>query len=127
MNRKITLAFDERRPIYVPSRAIFLVKAVMIAVSCYFVDLVSAAPPEGNAIKFRPGRINFFNQIQSTTPEVLTIRAFATMAMWTGSYCVLQCIYNMLSIIAVGSGLSPVKSWRPLFGFLLEAYTVRRF
>ena len=108
---KNTPAFDERHPDYVPSRAIFLVKAVMIAISCYlFVDLVSAAPPEGNAIKFWPGRINFFSRIQSTTPEELTIRAFATMAMWTSSYCVLQCVYNTLPIIAVGSGLSPVKS-----------------
>jgi len=101
---------------------------VIIAISCYlFVDLVSAAPPEGNAIKFWPGRINFFSRIQSTTPGGLTVRAFATMAMWASSYCVLQCVYDTLPIIAVGSGLSPVKSWRPLFGSPLEAYTVRRF
>lgn len=100
----------------------------MIAISCYlFVDLVSAAPPESNAIKFWPGRINFFSRIQSTTPEEFTIRDFATMAMWTSSYCVLQCVYNTLPIIAVIPSLSPVKSCRPFFGSPLEAYTVRRF
>ena len=108
---KNTPAFDECHPGYVPSRAIFLVKSMMVAVSCYpFVDLVSAAPPEGNAIKFGPGRINFFSRIQSTTPEELTIGAFAITAMWTSSYCVLQCVYNMLSIVTVSSGLSLVKS-----------------
>jgi hypothetical protein len=79
---KNTPAFDEHHPDYVPSLATFLVKAAMITISCYlFVDLVSAAPPEGNAIKFWPGRINFFSQIQSTTLEELTIRAFTTIAI----------------------------------------------
>ncbi|OCL14832.1 putative toxin biosynthesis protein [Glonium stellatum] len=123
-----TPTFDEHRPGYVPCRANFLIKSAIIAGSCYlFVDLVSAAPPENNATRFGPGHVSIFGRIQDVTLQELTIRAFSTMTMWISSYCVLQCIYNAMSIVAVGSSLSPVKSWRPAFGSPLEAYTIRRF
>jgi len=50
-----------------------------------------------------------------------------TLGSGLGVFCAQQGVYSLVALAAVGLGLSEPRYWRPLFGSISQAYTVRRF
>lgn len=122
--------FSSGDPSYVPSRATFLRRTVGRMTFCYLLlDIFTSlgSQPEQNAIMFSPAAVRFLKRYNELSAEQVIIRIMSTMLFWISGYCVLQVLQGILAAVAVGTGLDKVESWRPNFGQLAEAYTVRQF
>ena len=126
---KGTPRFSNDDPSYVPSKTKFLVqKAVVIVITYLVVDLsISLAQPEENPFFFSPRRIHFLSRLNEISGQELAIRVGSTLALGVNVICIFHFGYSILAFIAVISGMSEVTSWRPPFGSLVEAYSLRRF
>lgn len=121
--------FSSRDPSYVPTRAVFLRRHLSLLVLCYLtLDLLGlAADPEANAGFFAPSKIPFFVRLSQVSSQEIAMRIFGTLGSGLGVLCSQQGVYSLLAILFVGTGLSEPVYWRPLFGSVSDAYTVRRF
>ena len=121
--------FSSQDPSYEPTRAAFLRHHIFLLVSCYLMlDVLNlGADPEKNKIFFAPAMIPFFTRLGQVSGEELAMRIFGTLGSGLGVFCSQQGVYSIVAMIAVGSGLSEPRYWRPLFGSVSEAYTLRRF
>ena len=121
--------FSNQDQSYEPTRAAFLRNHIFLLVSCYLMlDVLSlGADPDKNKIFFAPAMIPFFTRLDQVSVEELAMRIFGTLGSGLGVFCSQQGIYSIVAIIAVGFGLSEPRYWRPLFGSVGDAYTVRRF
>ena len=121
--------FSSQDPTYEPTRAVFLRHHSIMLVSCYLMlDLLSlGADPEKNEMFFAPAMIPFFKRLGQVSGEELAMRIFGTLGSGLGVLCSQQGVYSTLALIAVGLGLSEPRYWRPLFGSVSDAYTLRRF
>lgn len=57
----------------------------------------------------------------------MKIQLLSTIGFWVRLYCVIEGSNAVASAIAVSLGLSKARDWRPIFGSLSEAYTLRNF
>ncbi|EUC49779.1 hypothetical protein COCMIDRAFT_32796 [Bipolaris oryzae ATCC 44560] len=112
------------------SRTRFLIRQGSILAWQYlFLDVmleVTMREPRENTDKFyRPGiEYEYWN----LTGEQWFVRAFTPFVSWfVVSRLLLDSTWRALSILFVGSGLASPRSWRPLFGSMWEAYTLRNF
>ena len=121
--------FSNQDPSYEPTRAVFLRHHIFLLVSCYLMlDVLSlGADPEKNKIFFAPAMIPFFTRLDQVSGEELAMRIFGTLGSGLGVFCSQQGVYSIVALIAVGLGRSEPRYWRPLFGSVSDAYTVRRF
>ncbi|KAI9875333.1 MAG: hypothetical protein M1830_008604 [Pleopsidium flavum] len=119
--------FSDRDPSYVPSRAEFLRQKVMIFVLCYLVlDLATlGTQPETHPVRYSPRKVPFLTRLGEVSREEFIVRGSTTFGFWFSLYCSLQIYTNIIPFIIVASGLGEVRSWRPSFGPLREAYTLR--
>lgn len=116
-------------PHYLPSRGAFLRRNAVVLLLCYVVIDASSldGQPESNAVMFTSQNIYFFTRLRHISAEQFAIRLISSLVVWLNIYCVVRMSHSILAIIAVGTGLSQVSAWRPPFGQLADAYTVRRF
>lgn len=70
------------------------------------------------------------NQLLRRLPEVSArewiILFYTSFETWFMPFCLFTAAHSLASLIAVAFGDAPIN-WRPLFGDIREAYTVRRF
>lgn len=115
---------------FIPSRAVFLRQKAKEFFFCYLVlDLLNlGADPAGTDTDlYSPETIPLLTRLSSLPGEQLIIRLFVTLGFGLGVCCFQQGVHSLTAFIDVGLRLSEVKTWRPEFGSLSEAYTVRRF
>lgn len=119
--------YDDKNPTFVPSRRRFLVQIALQSICLFLIaDFARMAPPPNPGL-FGPRKIPLLTRLSQVTAEELIIRIFATVAFWVNTYIVACLIANVPSLMSVGSGLSSPASWRPTYGSLSEAYTIRKF
>ncbi|KAI9723913.1 MAG: hypothetical protein M1828_004032 [Chrysothrix sp. TS-e1954] len=120
--------FSQTDPQYTPTRAVFLAKASLLFTVCYLImDITASSPLPANAAEtFADTRVPFFARLSSVSIEELLTRVFASLAFWINLWANLQLGYTLVAIPSVILG-SDVRSWRPVFGSLSEAYTLRLF
>jgi hypothetical protein len=121
--------FSEKDPSYIPSRTTFLARSTLRFVACYLVlDIVESQPPPSNAAEiFGLDSIPVFRRLNEVSIEEVCTRTISSLVFWVMVYTVLNVQQAFFAIVAVGSGLTEVKAWRPLMGSLLETYTIRGF
>ena len=122
--------FSSQHPTHVPLRLMFIFRSVRDALLCYLVldSIQSASPaPEENSHLISRDHVPLFGRITDISSEEIIVRLSTTLVFWINLYCLLRGLLSLLSIVAVASGMSAVRSWRPLFGSPLAAYSVRRF
>lgn len=115
---------------YIPSRTKFLLGTARTMLLCYLVVDVLTTPgllPEKNALLFSPETVPLLTRLGELSVEDILFRISSTFAYWITAYCVAQLLQGAFALVTVGTGLSEVKSWRPAFGPLAEAYTIRQF
>jgi len=64
---------------------------------------------------------------ENRSVEQLIIRSASTLGFWIILYCIIQTYMGSMAFVSVALRFSQVDSWRPGFGPITEAYTVRRF
>ena len=121
--------FSTNDPRYVPSRSTFLRHNAVAVLLCYFVLDISSfdANPEISTVLFASQKIPFFARLSHVSSHDIAIRVISSLTLWVSIYCFASMGYSILSITAVATGVSPVSAWRPPFGDLADAYTLRRF
>ncbi len=121
--------FSSRDPSYIPSRWEFLRQKAATALTCYLVlDLFGLfSDPTTNAASFSPEMIPFFARLDQVSSQEVIRRLVTTLGVGFGVYCVELGVHSIVAFLDVGLGISEVQQWRPLFGSLKDAYTVRRF
>lgn len=121
--------FSSQDKNYVPSCSRFILGALGSFIACYlFIDINDANAQSGqDSSLFAPHKVPFFARLHDVSPEELIVRFITPLIIWVTSYCMIQMTYDLMSIVAVGLRITNVKSWRPVFGSIWNAYTVRKF
>ncbi|OIW22547.1 hypothetical protein CONLIGDRAFT_214849 [Coniochaeta ligniaria NRRL 30616] len=121
--------FSAKDKSYVPSRSKFILGALGSFVACYlFIDINDAnAQSDQDSSLFAPDKIPFFSRLADVAPDELAVRFIIPLVIWATSYSMIQMTYDLMSIVAVGLHITNVNSWRPVFGSIWDAYTVRKF
>ena len=122
-------AFSAKQPDWVPSRPAFLRKTFIKLVACYIMlDIFGlGADAEVNVKSFSPQRTLFFRRLSEISGEDISTRFATTLGTGVSIYCFQDGLQSLLALTAVSMGISDVSSWRPRFGSLRDAYTIRRF
>lgn len=113
-----------------PLRVKFLLSTVRKMVFCYLVLDILTSPrsqPEKNEILFSSRAVPFLTRLSELSIEEVAVRMLSTFIFWISGQCFLQPAYSAAAAAAVGLSLNEPKSWRPNFGPLIEAYTIRQF
>lgn len=118
----------------VPSRSKILFTAVLRLVVCLLLfDFVGTMNGKGDGSNknqrevFDWSRVPVFARLSATNGEEMLIRFGVSFVMWLIGYCVVQAIYSAMEIVALGSGLTGVAGWKPLFGSLMDCWSIRQF
>lgn len=122
--------FSTSNPKYIPSRRQFLLHKATIFLTCYTIlDLATSGPPQPdvNAINFSARKVPLLSRLSTVSSEDLIIRLATTVGLWVSLYCVIQAGTSLYAFICVALNIDEPKDWRPSFGSLKEAYSVRRF
>lgn len=127
--------FSSRDPSYIPSRREFLRQKAITALTCYLIlnlfSLFSSDPATNAAAaaaaNYSPAMIPIFARLSQVSSQELIKRLITTLGAGFGAYCFQLGVHSFVAFLDVGLGMSEVRYWRPLFGSLKEAYTVRRF
>ena len=122
--------FSTKDLAYEPSRGQFLLKKAVILVVCYAtIDLITfcGGRPEENHLQFSADKVPLLRRFGDVSLEELVLRLATTVSLFVVLYCFIQCYTSIVAIVGVATGMDEVKHWRPTFGSLSEAYTIRRF
>ena len=128
---KNTPPFSSDNPNYIPSRAAFLYKkAIIIILSFLILDLASQGgqPLEYNTVNFSAETVPIFKgNGDSLTFEKITLRLLIVLACWVCAYALISAYHGLTSSVLVALGIKDVCLYRPHFGPIGEAYSVRQF
>ena len=121
--------FSTKQPNLVPSRSTFLRWTFIKIVACYvMLDILGlGADAETNMRNFAPPHIPLLSRLSEVSTEEIAIRFFTTLGAGIGIYCSQESLQSLFALVVVGLGVSDVRAWRPRFGSLHDAYTIRRF
>ncbi|KAF2678011.1 hypothetical protein K458DRAFT_481085 [Lentithecium fluviatile CBS 122367] len=119
--------FSTKNPSHVPSKGDFLRNILRCIVSLILLDLARpSSDTTENAILFADSKVPFFTRLGSVSGEDIAMRFITTTASTAMTYLLFQSMYSSGAVIMVGLNLSPPERWRPLFGDILGAYSLRR-
>lgn len=71
--------------------------------------------------------IPVFRHLREVTKEQPIVRLTTTVVFGIRIACTIEVMYGIVAITCVGLHISDPKYWRPCFGSLSDAYTLRRF
>lgn len=128
---KNTPPFSSDNPNYIPSRAAFLYRKVIIIIICFLIlDLASQGtqPLEHNAVFFSAETVPIFTGNGDNLKfEKIISRLLTVLAYWVCAYAVIITYNSITSFVLVALGIKNVWLYRPVFGPIGEAYSVRQF
>ncbi|MCJ1329385.1 hypothetical protein MMC10_006064 [Thelotrema lepadinum] len=107
----------------------FITDSLKQAILCYFfIDLSTLnGPPEDALDLFASDKVPLFSRLQEVSVKELGIRISTTLFLWLTIYCMVRMFYNILASATVWFGWYEVKDWRPPFGALSEAWSIRQY
>lgn len=122
-------AFSSKQPDLVPSRPAFLRWTFIKVVACYLVldTLGLGADAETDMKYFAPQHVPLLSRLSEVSAEEVATRFLSTLVTGIAICCSQEGLQSLFALAAVGVGISDVGSWRPRFGSLRDAYTIRRF
>ena len=121
--------FSTKDDNYVPTQTQFILQTCLRLLTAYLVlDVLTAwGDPDKNPVNYSLDLVPIFRRLGEVTVEQIAIRLITTIALWTSIYCIITMLYSVVSLTAVLSGVSEVRSWPPVYGSLSKAYTIRGF
>lgn len=121
--------FSEKDKNYTPSRSSYLLKTLgIVVVTSFAVDFFFAINGlEGATISISTAKIPFFSRLNAVTlPEIIE-RLVISGLSFINTYLIVQAGYGLAGLLAVGSGISNVRDFRPVVGDISLGYTIRKF
>ena len=91
------------------------------------LDVLTAYPPDNAKSIYSLEKIGLFNRLTMVTGEEMIVRFITTIALWVSVMATNTIMGGCMAITMVALGINEPKDWRPLFGSVKDAYTVRRF
>lgn len=120
--------FSSTDPQWIPSPVIFILWRLAVIVSCFFVnDYVVNVRMALDHELMLPSRVPFFTRSGEVTRDDVVTRLVVGVSTWLSGYCLMQIFFGFPALISVWFKPNDVALWRPAFGSLLDAYTVRGF
>ena len=120
--------FSSRDPQWIPSPSVFIAWKLAIIVSCFFLnEYVLDARLAVDPGLMLPSRVPFLTRFAEITQDEVVARLIVGVCTWTHGYCFMQIFFGCPALIAVCFKPSDVALWRPAFGSIQDAYTVRGF
>lgn len=120
--------FSNSEPEWAPSLPLFVLWKLAIILGCFVIhDYVVGVRMALDRDLLQPSRIPFLTRMNEVTKNELWTRMMVTISFWTASYSVLQVLFNVPAVIAVCLQPQSLRQWRPAFGSILDAFTVRKF
>lgn len=128
---KNTPPFSTDNPERIPSRLSFLVrKAIIVALAFLIIDLASlgAQPLEKNAVVFSAEAVPILtNGGKNLSGEKILSRFVIVLGYWICTYLGIDGYMSLVNFFYVALGLEDVRLYRPNFGSITEAYSIRQF
>lgn len=121
--------FSSTNPQFVPSRRKFIQDSLTKILVCFFIiDVVGLrGPPENASELIGPNKIPVLSRLTEISGGDILIRFTTTSVFWLTIFCMFRMLYGLLAVVTVSLGWYDVQDWRPPFGSLSEAWSVRRF
>jgi hypothetical protein len=117
--------FSTSNPTWIPSRAAFLRRHIIIAVIGYLVaDIPSIMPPIDPQLAAQMSLPVFSRLLHISFEEAIT-RFTLTALSWVAGMATLSYFHSSLAILFVGSRLSEPRFWPPQFGSLKDSHSLR--
>ncbi|KAH8695275.1 membrane bound O-acyl transferase family-domain-containing protein [Talaromyces proteolyticus] len=112
----------------VPSATQFIRKRLLIVVlASLFLDAITSGPPPDMEMFSEEKQYLNFARLSQVDLEELITRVILTMTITLNAALPIMITYYVASIILVATGLNTPAELPPLYGPLLECYSVRRF
>lgn len=121
--------YSTSNPSYIPSRRIFLLQRGAIILFSYVLTdfFVRVSRSHRNDSVFAETHVPIYARLDEVTAEEVLIRVGTTTGFWLGAYAAIQAYHSATALIAVALDLMTPADWRPIFGSLSDAYTLRGF
>ncbi|KAF7889118.1 hypothetical protein EAF00_009418 [Botryotinia globosa] len=121
--------FSEHDRSYIPTRKEFLRSTALRAGICYIImDILSSSgDPTRNAEVYAPNLVPVFARLHHHTFEQLLMRVATSTATLFSIYCLVNIMRSVIAFLAVFLNITDVTCWRPVFGSLSEASSIRGF
>lgn len=115
-------------PSYIPSRRVFLLQGGTIFLFSYSLTefVIRVGQSYHNDPVFAESYVPIYARLDEVTAEEVLIR-ITTTGFWFAAYTTIQAYHSATALIAVASGMMTPAEWRPMFGSLSDAYTLRGF
>ena len=112
----------------IPPRGEFIRDSLVKIIICYFVvDAITLkGPPENASVLIGPDKIPVFFRLAEVTGRDIILRIFSTLLFWLTMFCWLRLTYGVAAFVTVLLGWYDARDWRPPFGSVSEAWSVRQ-
>ena len=120
--------FSSSDPHWIPSPIVFIAWKLAIIFPCFFLnEYVMDARLAVDHDLMLPSRVPFLTRIGEITQDEVVARLIIGGCTWSSGYFLMQIFFGCPAVIAVCFKPSDVALWRPAFGSIQDAYTVRGF
>jgi hypothetical protein len=119
--------FKDSDPNFVPSKPAFLVRESMIAPVCYLLlDLMAQRQSSPNAPQlFDEALIPVSRKLGDVTLPQLRLRALSLAGFAVTFWALIRGYAAAAGTLMVALGVNEPRDWRPPFGSLFQAYSVK--
>ena len=118
--------FDRSRPHWAPSRDEFVAKKMKhLALAYLMLDLLVTQQPAPSPELFSRNQEFFFSRLRDVTAKEVAFRWLTNFNLWASCTTLIEYIYALVAILAVGSGTYEPREFPPLLGDVREWYSVR--
>ncbi|KAL8855132.1 MAG: hypothetical protein Q9221_000038 [Calogaya cf. arnoldii] len=128
---KNTPAFFANDPEYIPSRWSFCLRKICLIVFTFLIiDLASqeSQPLEVNATTFAEEKVHILTGTpENLLPSQILTRLATVLGYWFCTAIVIDAFASTFNLLCVALHWECVEAYRPNFGSVAEAYSVRRF
>lgn len=102
-------------------------KTLSLAASLVLREITMEAQMSIDPFYTAPARVSFLTRLNEVTRGEVLVRVVLGIGQWIDAYCVLQALLSTGTILLVLLNPDKVRTLRPLFGPISEAYSLRGF
>ena len=120
--------FSSIDPQWVPSLPFFIVWKLAVIVSCFtlYGYVIDARMALDHNLTL-PSHVPFFSRLGEVRGGECWTRLYVGISTWLLGYCAVQLLCSCAALLSVCFKPGDVALWRPAFGSILDAYTMRGF
>ena len=120
--------FSTQNKEYRPSLTIFLLGHLFTVIALHYLNTFAISfQSQANESLITDSHIRLLTRYGDVSGEEILTRVRVSIGYWVAQYCFLQLFYSLAAFVAVSLDPASLPSWRPLFGSLADATTVRGF